>query len=51
MGENLVLDDGSVIIDIDIFNGKSRDFGQKNTAKGIGDGSINVDKRERCFER
>ncbi|KAL9033302.1 MAG: hypothetical protein Q9180_006018, partial [Flavoplaca navasiana] len=35
VGEDFVLDDGGVIMDEDKLYGKSRDFGEKDTAKRI----------------
>ena len=46
VAENLVLDDGSVVVDKDVFYGQSRDFGQHDTAVCVCDRGIDADERE-----
>ena len=49
--EYLILDDGSVVVNEDELDGKRRNLGHKDTAEGIGDGSIEADQRERGLVR
>jgi len=49
--ENLVLDDGSVVVNEDVFDGKSRNLGHENAAESIGDRGVEADQRERGFVR
>jgi hypothetical protein len=35
MGEELVVDDGGVVVYVDIFDGEGWDFGDENATKGI----------------
>lgn len=47
----LILDDGGVIVNEDVFNGESRDLSHENTAESVGDGGIEANQRERGFVR
>ena len=51
MGEDFVLDDGSIIEDEDILEGHSRNFRYENPPKSISQGGIDADKREARIER
>lgn len=42
--ENLVLDDGGVVIDKDVFYGQGRDFGQHDAAVCVRDGGVDADE-------
>jgi hypothetical protein len=44
--EYLVLDDGSVVVDEDVFYGQSRDLGQHNTAVCVCDRGVDADERK-----
>lgn len=44
MGEDFVLDDGGVVVDVDEFNGKGRDFCEEDTAEGVGEGGVDADE-------
>lgn len=50
MGEDFVLDDGGVVVDVDEFNGKGRDFCEEDTAEGVGEGGVDADERKRGVE-
>lgn len=43
MGEDFVLDDGGVVVDEDVFDGKGGDFGEEDAAEGICDGGVDGD--------
>lgn len=45
------MDDGSVVVNEDIFDGKSRDLGHEDAAEGIRDRGVQADQRERGFVR
>lgn len=47
--KNFICYDGSIILNIDFFDGEGRDFGKEYTAKGIGDGGIDADEGECSF--
>lgn len=51
MGENLVLNDGCVILNIYVFDGEGWDLGKEDAAEGIGDGGVYADQGERCVGR
>lgn len=40
VGEHFVLDDGGVLVDEDIFNGKGGDFGEQDAAEGVCDRGV-----------
>lgn len=44
--ENFVLDDGSVVVDKDVFYGQSGDFGQHDTTVCVCDRGIDANERE-----
>jgi len=44
--ENLVLDDGGVVVDEDVFYGQSGDFGEHDTAVCVCDRGVDADERE-----
>ena len=44
MGEDFVLNYGSVVVDKDVFDSESRDFGQKDAAEGVGEGGVDTNK-------
>lgn len=46
MGEDFILDDGGVVVDVDEFNGEGGDFGEEDAAEGVGEGSVDADKGE-----
>jgi len=46
VGEHLILDDGSVLVDEYILYCESGDFREQNTAEGVGDGGVNAGERE-----
>lgn len=46
MGEDFVLDDGGVVVDVDEFDCKGRDFGEEDTAEGVGEGGIDANERK-----
>lgn len=50
MSKYLVLDNGRILVDKDIFYGKRRDLGEEYAAKGVGYRGINASKRELCVE-
>lgn len=51
MGEDFVLDDRSVVVDEDVFDGEGGDFGKQDAAKSVGDGSVDTDQGEAGVER
>lgn len=51
MGEDFILDDGSVVVDKDVFNGKGGDFGNKDAAEGICYRSVDANEGEGTVER
>lgn len=40
------MDQRRIVSDVDIFDGKGRDFGNENTTERIGDGGVEADERE-----
>jgi len=46
VAEDLVLDDGGVVVHEDIFDGYSRDFGQHDTTVCVCDRGVDADERE-----
>jgi hypothetical protein len=48
VGEHFVLYDGGVLVDEDVFDGKSGDLGEEDAAEGIGDGGVYASEREGC---
>ena len=46
MGEYLVLDDGCVLVNEDVFYGEGRDFGEENAAKSVGNRGVDTSERE-----
>jgi len=44
--ENLVLDDGGVVVDVDLLDGDSWHFRDHDTSDGIGDGRVDSDEIE-----
>lgn len=46
MCEDLVLDNGGIVMDKDIFNSDSRDFGKEDAAKSVRNGGVEADERE-----
>lgn len=46
MAEDLVLDDGGVVVYEDVFDGHSRNFGQHDTAVCVCDRGVDADERE-----
>lgn len=50
VGKHFVLDDGGVLEDEDVFDGEGGDFGDEDTAKGIGEGCVNTDEGESEIE-
>lgn len=36
VGEDLVLDDGGVVLDVDVLDGEGRDLGDEDAAEGVG---------------
>ena len=46
MRKNLIGDDGSIVVDEDVFDGEGRDFGKEDPAQGVGDGGINAGERK-----
>jgi hypothetical protein len=43
VGEDLVLDDRGVVLDVDVLNGEGGDFGEEDAAEGVGDGGVDAD--------
>lgn len=46
MGEYLVLHYRSILVDEDIFNGESGNFGEQDSAEGVGDAGVEADEGE-----
>lgn len=46
MGDELVGEDGGVGFDLHKVDGHSRDFSEDGAAEGVGEGEVNVRKRE-----
>lgn len=40
------MDQRRIVCDVDIFDGKGRDFGNENTAERVGDGGVEADEGE-----
>ena len=51
VGEDFILDDGSVVVDKDVFNGKGGDFGNKDAAEGVCYRSVDANEGEGAVER
>jgi hypothetical protein len=49
VGEHFVLDDGGVLVDEDIFDGEGGDFGEKDSAEGVCDRSVDAGERKGCI--
>lgn len=50
VGQHLVLDDGGVLEDVNIFDSQGRQLGDQNTAESVGDGGIDADEGELGLE-
>lgn len=50
LGQNIIGNDGGVIVDVGFLNGKCRDFGKEDAAECVGDGCVQANKREGGFE-
>lgn len=50
MCENLILNDGGIVIHKDEFDSHGRYFGNEDAAKCIGNGGVEADERERRVE-
>jgi hypothetical protein len=46
VGEHLVLNNGCVLVDEDVFYGEGRDFGEENAAKSVGNRGVDTSERE-----
>jgi hypothetical protein len=46
VGEDLVLDDGGVVVDEDVFDGKGGDFGEQDAAEGVCDRGVEAGEGE-----
>jgi hypothetical protein len=46
VGEDLVLDDGGVVVDEDVFDGEGGDLGEQDAAEGICDGGVEAGEGE-----
>lgn len=46
MCEHFVLDDGGVLVDVDVFDGERRDLGEEDAAEGVGDAGVDADEGE-----
>jgi hypothetical protein len=46
VGEHFVLDDGSILVDEDIFDGECGYFREENAAKGVGDRGVDASEGE-----
>jgi hypothetical protein len=46
MGEHLVVEHGSVVLDEDVFHSEYGDFGDEDAAEGICEGGVEVDEGE-----
>lgn len=44
--ENLVLDDGGVVLDIDVLDGERRDLGDEDAPESVGERGVDADERE-----
>jgi len=51
LGQDIIVNDGGVIVYVDFLNCKCRNFGKEDTAEGVGKGGIETNKREGRFER
>lgn len=50
MSQDFILNHRCVIFNVDVFNGERRDLAEEDTAEGVGDGGVDTDEREGCFE-
>jgi hypothetical protein len=48
VGEYFVLDNGCVLVDEDVFDGKRGDLGEEDSAKGIRDRGVDACERKGC---
>jgi hypothetical protein len=46
VGKHFVLDNGGVLVDEDVFDGKSGDLSEEDAAEGIGDGGVDASEGE-----
>ena len=46
VGEDLVLDDGGVVVDEDVFDGEGGDLGEQDAAEGVCDGCVEAGEGE-----
>jgi hypothetical protein len=46
VGEDLVLDDGGVVVDEDVFDGEGGDLGEKDAAESVCDGGVEAGEGE-----
>lgn len=49
VGEDLVLDDGRIVLDIDVLDGEGGYLGDEDAAEGVCDGGIDADEGEGGF--
>ena len=49
MRKNFIGQDGGVVGDEDLLDGKGRDFGDEDSADGIREGGINADDGKGCI--
>lgn len=40
------MDDGGVVLDVDVLDGEGGDLGEENAAEGVGEGGIDADEGE-----
>jgi len=45
------MDDGCVIMDVDVLDREGGDLSNEDTAESIGNGCIDANQRKRCLER
>lgn len=46
VAQDLILDDGRVVVNPHVLNGQRGDFGDQDAAEGVGDGGVDADQRE-----
>lgn len=49
MCQDLVLDDGGVLVDEHVFYGERGEFGEEDAAEGVGYGGVDADEGEDGF--